>query len=109
MISKELKKLNRRELVDIIYQMKKNEQRMQEEIDSLKEALQDKRIRLAEAGSVADAAASVSKLLSAAQMTADLYLNEIECMKRETENACAKMIEEAHKQAEKIVYDGAAL
>ena len=39
MISKELKRLSRRELVDIIYQLKKNEQEMQEEIEkSLKDA-----------------------------------------------------------------------
>ena len=35
MISKELKRLSRRELVDIIYQLKKNEQEMQEEIELL--------------------------------------------------------------------------
>ena len=60
MVSKELKKLSRRELVDIIYQMKKNEQQLQEEVAALQEALQDKRIRIEEAGSVADAALSIS-------------------------------------------------
>ena len=46
MINKELKRLSRRELVDIIYQLKKNEQEMQEEIESLKNELEDKRIRI---------------------------------------------------------------
>ena len=81
MISKELKKMSRRELMDIIYQMKKNEQQMQDEIASLQEALQDKRLRLSVAGSVAEAAASITNVFSAAQMTADLYLQEIACMK----------------------------
>ena len=103
MVSKELKKLSRRELVDIIYQMKKNEQQMQEEIASLQESLQDKRIRLSEAGSIAEAAASVSKLFSSAQETADLYLQEIRCMKQETEQICAQMIEDARKQAAEIL------
>lgn len=61
MISKDLKKLSRRELMDIIYQMKKNEQQLQEEIASLQEALQDKRIRLSTAGSIAEAAASITE------------------------------------------------
>ena len=47
MISKELKKLSRRELVDIIYQLKKNEQEKQEvsaedivaELENLKNAM----------------------------------------------------------------------
>ena len=106
MISKELKKMSRRELMDIIYQMKKNEQQMQEEIASLQEALQDKRIRLSVAGSVADAAASITNVFSAAQMTADLYLREIACMKEETEKECAARIEDARRTVAKIMSDG---
>ena len=105
MIGKELKKMSRRELMDIIYQMKKNEQQMQEEIDSLQKALQDKRIRLSVAGSVADAAASITNIFSAAQMTADLYLHEISCMKEDTERECAAKIQEARQTAEKIISD----
>ena len=39
MVNKELKKLSRRELVDIIYQMKQNEQEMQEKRAGTKPAL----------------------------------------------------------------------
>ena len=99
MISKEMRKLSRRELVDIIYQMKKNEQQMQEEIASLQAALQDKRMRISEAGSIAEAAASITKVFSAAQETADLYLHEIACMKADAEKQCAEMIENARKKA----------
>lgn len=106
MISKELRKLSRRELMDIIYQMKKNEQKLQEEIISLQEALQDKRIRLAEAGSISEAAASITNVFSAAQKTADLYLHEISCMKEETEKECVKMVEEANKTVARVLADG---
>ena len=106
MISNELKKLNRRELVDIIYQMKKNEQQLQEEIVSLKSELDEKRIRLTEAGSIADAAVTITDVFSAAQAAADLYLNEIACMKEEQEKECAKMVEEARRAVDKIFEDG---
>ena len=106
MISKELKKLSRRELVDIIYQMKKNEQQLQEEVASLQEALQDRRIRIEEAGSVADAALSITDVLSAAQKTADVYLYEISCMKAEAEETCSRMLEEARGAVDKIFEDG---
>ena len=106
MISKELKRLSRRELVDIIYQLKKNEQDMQEEIESLKTELQDKRIRISTAGSIADAAMSVTNVFSAAQMTADLYLREISCMREDTEKECAKKVEEAEKKVRDILADG---
>lgn len=106
MVNKELKRVSRRELIDIIYQMKKNEQQLQTEIATLQEALQDKRIRLSMAGSIAEAAASITNVFSAAQMTADLYLQEISCMKEETEKECAKKIEEANQAVEKIYSDG---
>lgn len=99
MLHKELKKLSRRELVDIIYQLKKNEQQMQGEIASLREALQEKRIRIANAGSIADAAASVAGVLDAAQAAAELYLNEIACMKEETRKECERLLAEAGKTA----------
>ena len=106
MASKELKRMSRRELMDIIYQMKINEQQMQEEIASLQAELQDKRIRLSSAGSIADAAASITDVFSAAQKTADLYLQEITCMKQETEKECAQKIEEARRTVEGILSDG---
>ena len=103
MISKELKKLSRRDLVDIIYQLKKNEQEKQEKIAALEEALQEKRIRVSVAGSIAEAAVDITQIFSTAQRTADLYLHEIASMKEDTERECAKMLEEAKKQAETIL------
>ena len=102
MVDKELRKLSRRELVEVIYQMKKNEQQMKEEIVELREALQDKRIRITEAGSIAEAAAKVNEYFSTAQATADLYLQEIACMKEDTAAECEKIIAEAKKKAEEI-------
>ena len=99
MLHKELKKLSRRELVDIIYQLKKNEQQMQAEIASLQEALQEKRIRISNAGSIAEAAASIADVLNAAQTAADLYLQEIACMKEETQKECERLLAEAKQSA----------
>ena len=105
MVSKELKKLSRRELVDIIYQLKKNEQEMQGKIEALEEELQDKRIRVSIAGSIAEAAVDITQLFSNAQRTADMYLYEIAAMKADAEKECAKMLEDAKKQAELILAD----
>ena len=102
MNGKELKRLRRRELVEIIYQMKKNEERMQEEIAALQAELNDKRLRLSEAGSIAEAAASIANLFSAAQTTADVYLHEIACMKEEAKQECDRMLEEAKQKSARI-------
>jgi cell division septum initiation protein DivIVA len=103
MVSNELKKLSRRELVDIIYQLKKNEQLLQDEIASLQEALEDRRIHLSTAGSIAEAAISITNVLSSTQAAADLYLQEVTYMKQDAEIECAKMIDEAKQQAAEII------
>ena len=105
-MDKELKKLNRRELVDVIYQMKKNEESMQEKIDSLQKELEDKRMKISNAGSIADASLDISQVFKSAQDAADIYLSEIENMKLETEQECARMIEEAQKKVKLIVSSG---
>ena len=99
MISKELKRLSRRELIDIIYQLKKNELEQQERITTLEELLQEKRIRVSVAGSIAEAAADITQIFATAQRTADLYLHEISSMKEDAEKECAQMLNEAKKQA----------
>ena len=106
MISKELKKLNRRELVDVIYQLKKNEEQLREQIASLEEQLQDRRIKLSVAGSIAEVATDITGIFSVAQATADLYLREIASMKEDAQIECEKMIEEAKKKVESIMVDG---
>lgn len=106
MISKKLKKLNRRELVDVIYQLKTNEEEMQAKIATLEEELQDKRIHLSVAGSIAEAATDITNIFSTAQETADLYLHEISCMKEDTAKECEKMIEDAKKQVDEIMAEG---
>ena len=108
MISKELKRLSRRELVDVIYQLKKNEEQMREQIAALEAELQDRRIHLSVAGSIAEAATDITGIFSVAQSTADLYLHEISSMKEETAKECEKMIEEAKKKVETIIADGKA-
>lgn len=103
MVSKDLKKLSRRELVDIIYQMKKNEQQMHTQIANLQELLQDKRLRISMAGSVAEAALSISDVFSAAQLAADRYLEEIACMKQDAEAECEKLIRAAKEKSEQMI------
>ena len=103
MVNKELKKLSRRELVDIIYLMKKNEEQMQEEIARLQQELQDKRIRISLAGSIAEAAVDITQIFSAAQKTADIYLEEVASMKAEAEQECEKMLKDAEQKVREML------
>lgn len=100
---KELKSLKRSELIEIIYQLKKNEQKLRDEIADLSNKLEDKSIRIDEAGSVADAAISISKVFAAAQEAADIYLEEIKRRRDDLDNECLLIKEEAEKQAADLI------
>ena len=102
-MEKKFRRLNRRELVDVIYQLKKNEQHLQEQIASLQADLEDKRLRISAAGSIAEATADITQIFATAQATADLYLQEIACLKAETEAECAAMIAQAQQKAQQIL------
>lgn len=106
MNGKELKKLSRRELVEIIYQLKKNEQEMQEKMDAMQQEIEDKRMRLEKAGSIADAATSITELFATAQNSADIYLQEITAMKEDTAKECEQMIAEANQKVASILSQG---
>ncbi|MBQ8911348.1 MAG: DNA repair protein [Clostridia bacterium] len=77
MADKELRKLSRSELVDIIYQLKKNEQKLLEENAELKRRLEDREIKVAKVGSLAEAALALSDIFHAAEESVALYVEEI--------------------------------
>ena len=102
MLGKELKRLNRKELVDVIYQLKKNEEELQEKLAALEAELQEKRIRVSVAGSIAEAATDITQIFAVAQRTADLYVQEVALMKAEAEKECAQMLADAKMEAARI-------
>lgn len=102
-MAKELKSLRRSELIDIIYQLKKSEQALQEENERLRNALESKRTALSKAGSIAEAATVLTGIFTTAQETADIYLKEIEQRKQAVEHDYDLLIDTARKKADEIV------
>lgn len=82
MTDKELRRLGRRDLIEIIYEVRKNEAALQVENEALKKQLADKHRRISKAGNLAELSASLNGLFEAAQATADQYLAEIREVKK---------------------------
>ena len=102
-MSKEMKSLNRSELIEIIYQLKKSEQELQKENADLRRMLDSKRITLSKAGSIADAALALTDIFSTAQESADMYLAEIEQRRASIERDYNLLIDDANSKADEIV------
>lgn len=80
MAEKELRKMNRAELIEIIYALQQREQSLQQQIDSLEKQLAEKKIILKEAGNIAEAALRLNDVFAAAQAAADQYVRSVRAM-----------------------------
>ena len=100
---KDLKRMSRTELIEIIYQLKKNEERLRERVEYLEQAVHDRTIKIERAGSIAEASVGLEDLFGAAQRSADLYLEEIKGRRENIEADCEKLLEIARKTAGSIL------
>ena len=96
MDKKELKKLNRYQLLELLIAQTERADMLQEKIKKLEEQTNNQVIHLSSLGSVADAAVQVSGVLEAAQKAADIYLETVK-------NKVEQIEKEAHKKAEEII------
>ncbi len=77
MTSRELRKMNRADLIEIIYQYQKKEQELLQENAELRQQLEDRQIQMKNAGSIAEAALALNEVFEAAQSAADQYLQSV--------------------------------
>ena len=111
MTDKEFKRLSRSQLIDIIYQLQLKQEELAADNARLSKALDDKRLRVSNAGNIAEAALEIHNVMKAAQDAADHYLEEIETranheyreILKEAKESASEIIEKAHEEANKII------
>ena len=77
MAERELKKMNRSELIEIIYEKQKQEHELRDKIKQLEEKLTEKNIILEKSGSIAEASLRLNKIFEDAQAAADQYVESV--------------------------------
>ena len=95
MTDKELARLNRNDLLQLLIDQVREADGLREEIAQLQERLKERTFQIENAGTLAEAATKVTGLLEAAQEAADLY-------RENAQRQCDEMIAEAQRQAEEI-------
>lgn len=100
---KELKHLRRSELIEIIYLLKKNEQKLTEQVEALQAQLMERHLKITYAGSVAEASLALTDIFAKAQESADIYLSEIKRRQYEAEKISAQIIADAKEKAAQII------
>lgn len=74
---KQLRKLKRSDLFELLVEQAKEIEELQERVNELEGKLQRREINLSEAGSIAEAALAISKVFDEAQAAANVYLNSV--------------------------------
>lgn len=122
MTAKELKRLTRSDLLEILFSLSEENELLTQKLEEAKKQLEERSVLLEDLGSVAEASLKLNGVFEAAQAACDQYQEnvrlryanmELECqrreqetlekcdaMERETQARCRKMLEEARLEAE---------
>ncbi len=103
MTEKELKRLSRAELLELLLLQTRETERAQARAKQLEETLSKRQLKIREAGDLAHAVLAVNGVMETAQRAAKQYLENIEQMQSETKERCAEIIEKARQEAERII------
>lgn len=112
MADKELRRMSRPELIEIIYALKSNEESLQKQNENLRMKLNDRTLRMEKAGSIAEAALQLNDVFSVAQAAADDYLASVKAANEDMEEKkqtaaieAERVVSEAQAQAEQVIGD----
>lgn len=91
MAGKELKRLSRADLLELLLRERRENEQLRAEIESLEKQLADRSIAIQNAGSVAEASLRLSGIFSAAQKAADQYLENVRRLNARQKSLCEQM------------------
>ena len=103
MTDKELQKLNRSELRELLIAQTKENEELKSKLSQLEAQLHEKTIKIDKAGSIAEAALSLSGIFDAAQNAVQQYLDNIQLLNDRQEGICREMHAKAEKEAGEII------
>lgn len=107
MTEQELRKLNRRDLLELLVSQGKERDALQAELEETKAALADRQLHIAEMGSIAEAALMVNSVFDTAQKAADQYLENIKQRSEQTDKRCTQLEQEARQKADQLLQEAA--
>lgn len=77
MADKELRKLQKMELLEILVDQRKRIDELEKELAETREKLEDREIQIRNSGSIAEASLKLTNVFVEAQKAADLYLENV--------------------------------
>lgn len=102
MKEKNLRRLSRGELLELLLVQTQEAERLQQRLQEAEALLAERHLKLHNAGDLAQAVLAVNNVMEAAQQAAQQYLDNIVAMEAETKAKCQQMLSDAKKEAAQI-------
>lgn len=103
MTDKELKRLSRAELLELLLIQTRETERLKVKLEAAHRQLEDRQLSISKAGDLAHAVLEINDVMGAAQEAADQYLANIAAMEQQTRERCERMLAEARAEADRIL------
>lgn len=103
MTDRELKKLSRAELLELLLEQLRENEQLRVQIDELRERLAQRELKIDQAGSIAEASLQLSGVFEAAQDACSQYIENIQQLSARQEQLCAQMEQETQRKCEQMV------
>ena len=101
--NRELKKMKRVDLLDIMVRQSKENESLKNQLAEALEELNERKIQISEAGSIAEAALQLNGVFEAVEKSGAQYLENIARLSAEKESINARIIEESEKKAAELI------
>ena len=102
MTDKELRRLSRGELLEMLIAQAAENDQLKNRLEQAEAQLRDRKIAISNAGSLAEAALSLNGVFQAAEAAAQQYLENIQRISGQQDAICRSMKEKAEKETEQI-------
>ena len=109
MTEKELRKLNRYQLLEMLIIQTERANELEKKLEQAQEKLDSREVQMTVMGSIAEASLQLSGVFEAAQNAADTYLEAVKeraaAMEEDARRQAEAVLEEARQQARQILRD----
>ncbi|MBQ4129171.1 MAG: DNA repair protein [Ruminococcus sp.] len=100
MTEKELRRLRRSDLLEILLELSKENQELREQLKESQKKLQDRQILIEESGSLAEAALKLNRIFEDAQAACEQYEQNVrlrcEQLEKDTKRKCEDMMHQSN-------------
>ncbi|MGM9640965.1 MAG: hypothetical protein ACI3V3_06320 [Faecousia sp.] len=103
MTQRELKKMSRSDLLEMLLEQSRENDRLREQLQHAEELLNNRQLMLDEAGSIAEASLRINRVFETAQEAANQYLENIRALSGRQETVCEKMERETQQKCQRLL------